>query len=135
MVIYGPVQMAADLPENYEGQAAFQFIKDVGVDWEQSKVLDGEVGDFVTIARQERGTENWFIGSITDENSREIKINLDFLSPSKKYKAILYTDGENAHWNDNPGDIEIQEKDVDNTTILTIPTGIRRWSRYKFDSN
>ena len=120
VVIYSPVQMAADLPENYKDHPAFQFIRDVGVDWEQSKVLDGEVGDFVTIARQERGTEKWFIGSITDENAREIKINLDFLSPSKKYKAIMYTDGENAHWNDNPRDIEIQEKVVDNAAILTL---------------
>ncbi len=120
VVIYGPVQMAADLPENYEGQAAFQFIRDVGVDWEQSKVLDGEIGDFVTIARQERGTENWFIGSITDENAREVSINLDFLAPSQKYKAILYTDGENAHWNDNPLDISIEEKEVDHTTTLKL---------------
>ena len=120
VVIYSPVQMAADLPENYEGQAAFQFIRDVGIDWEQSKVLDGEVGDFVTIARQERGTEKWFIGSITDENAREVNINLDFLYPSKKYKAILYTDGENAHWNDNPLDIAIKEMVVDNTSTLTI---------------
>ena len=120
VVIYGPVQMAADLPENYEGQAAFQFIRDVGVDWEQSKVLDGEIGDFVTIARQERGTEKWFVGSITDENAREVTINLDFLSPSKKYKAILYTDGENAHWNDNPLELEIEEQEVDHTTTLTL---------------
>lgn len=120
VVIYSPVQMAADLPENYEGQPAFQFIRDVGVDWEQSKVLDGEVGDFVTIARQERGTEKWFVGSITDENAREVTINLDFLSPNKKYKAILYSDGENAHWDDNPLDIKIEEKEVDNTTTLTL---------------
>jgi hypothetical protein len=78
------------------------------------------VGDFVTIARQERGTEKWFVGSITDENAREVTINLDFLSPNKKYKAILYTDGENAHWNDNPLDITIEEKEVDNTTTLTL---------------
>src|SRR5690606_26496731 len=86
VVIYSPIQMACDLMENYEGNPAFQFIKDVGVDWEQSKVLAGEPGDFVTIAREERNTGNWFVGAANDENPREIAIDFSFLEPGVTYK-------------------------------------------------
>ncbi len=120
VVIYSPVQMAADLPEHYEGQPAFQFIRDVGVDWEQSKVLNGEVGDYVTIARQERGSDKWFVGSITDENPRDLTIALDFLEPGKSYEATIYADGDNAHWNDNPTDIKIEKKTVDSSQELPL---------------
>ncbi|HEY8400586.1 MAG TPA: glycoside hydrolase family 97 protein [Cytophagaceae bacterium] len=120
VVIYSPIQMAADLPENYEGNPAFQFIRDVGVDWEQTKVLNGEVGDFVTIAREERGTGNWFVGGITDENEREMTISFDFLEEGKKYEAIIYRDSQNAHFKDNPTAIDIVKKEVDNTSSETI---------------
>lgn len=109
VVIYSPIQMACDLPENYEGNCAFDFIKDVGVDWEQTLVLNGEVGDFVTIAREERETGNWFIGSITDENSRDITILFDFLEPGVSYKAMVYKDAQDSHWNDNPTVYELEE--------------------------
>jgi hypothetical protein len=109
VVIYSPVQMAADLPEHYEGQAAFQFISDVGVDWEESLVLDGEVGAFITIARKERGSESWFLGSLCNEKAREIKVKFDFLDAGVEYNAIIYKDGKDAHWNDNPTSIEIVE--------------------------
>jgi hypothetical protein len=112
--------MAADLVESYQGQPAFQFIRDVGVDWEQSQVLNGEVGDFVTIARQERGTLDWFLGSITDENARDITINFDFLDPGKTYDAIIYRDGEDAHWDDNPTSIVIEEMTIDSSTEQTF---------------
>ena len=108
VVIYSPIQMACDLPENYEGHPAFQFIRDVGVDWEQSIVLNGEVGDFVTIAREERETGDWFIGSITDENQRSIEIDFDFLETGVEYDAILYKDGDDAHWDENPGSYAIE---------------------------
>ena len=113
VVVYSPIQMACDLPQNYEGIPALQFIKDVGVDWEQSKVLNGEIGDFVTIARQEKGTGNWFVGSITDEEKRSITINFDFLDPTKEYEAIIYKDAADAHWKNNPTDYEIE------TTMIT----------------
>ena len=109
VVIYSPIQMACDLPQNYEGQPAFQFICDVGVDWEKTVVLDGEVGDFVTIARQEKGTGNWFLGSITDENERSLKIKFDFLEAGKEYDAVIYKDGADAHWKDNATSIEIEK--------------------------
>lgn len=112
VVINSPVQMVPDLPKYYNGHPAFQFIREVGVNWEQTKVLNGEVGDFVTIARQERESGNWFLGSITDEKAREITVNLDFLKSDVSYTAVIYQDGENAHWNDNPTDYAIEEKQV-----------------------
>ncbi|TMM31508.1 glycoside hydrolase family 97 protein [Polaribacter aestuariivivens] len=113
VVIYSPVQMAADLVEHYEANPApLQFIKDVGVDWSETKVLNGEVGDFVTIARKERKTENWFLGSITDENAREIEVNFNFLDANTTYEAKIYKDGKNAHWNDNPLDLEIETIEI-----------------------
>lgn len=112
VVLYSPVQMACDLPENYEGQPAFQFIRDVGVDWEQTRVLNGEIGDFVTIAREEKGTGNWFIGGITDEQPREITIDFDFLEEGINYTAILYSDSSEAHYKKNPTAITIKKMNV-----------------------
>lgn len=120
VVIYGPVQMAADLPENYEGHAAFQFIRDVGVDWEESKVLNGEVGDYVTIARRERNTHKWFIGSITDENPRELTVDLSFLDNGQSYTATIYADAADAHWDDNPTAYEITSKTVTSKDKLDL---------------
>lgn len=90
VVIYSPIEMVADLPENYVGNPAFQFIRDVGVDWDTTKVLNGEIGDYLTIARKERGTSKWFVGAVTDENPRSVDIKLDFLDVNKNYNAILY---------------------------------------------
>jgi hypothetical protein len=120
VVIYSPIQMAADLIEHYEGNSALQFIRDVGVDWKQTKVLNGEVGDFVTIAREERNTGNWFLGSITDENARNLEVSLGFLAPNTTYTATLYKDGKDAHWDDNPTAIEIETMEVTSATNLTL---------------
>jgi hypothetical protein len=120
VVIYSPIQMACDLPENYEGNPALQFIKDVGVDWEQTVVLNGEVGDFVTIARQEKETGDWFVGSISDENKREITIDFSFLSENTVYEAIVYKDGKDAHWDKNPTSFEIEKFTATNTTKKTF---------------
>ena len=120
VVIYSPIQMACDLPENYNDQPAFQFIRDVGVDWEQSVVLNGEVGDFVTIAREERETGNWFVGGITDENARELSMNFDFLPEGKSYTGVIYKDSQDAHFKDNPTGIVIEEFDANSKTALTV---------------
>lgn len=120
VVIYSPVQMACDLPENYEGQPAFQFIRDVGVDWQETRVLNGEIGDYVTIARKEKGTGNWFIGGITDENDREITLNFDFLEDGITYTAIFYTDGANAHYKNNPTSIDILKTEVNKNMTKKI---------------
>ncbi len=129
VVIYSPIQMACDLPEHYmvngKVHPAFQFITDVGVDWQQTKVLAAEVGDYVTIARQEKRTGNWFVGGITDENERTVTLTFDFLDPGKTYKTTIYKDGLNAHWNDNPQDIDIEDLDLkkDNTLDVKLAPG------------
>lgn len=120
VVLYSPIQMACDLPENYEGNPAFQFIRDVGVDWDKTVVLDGEVGDFVSIARQERKTGNWFLGAITDERRRKLSIKFDFLASGKKYEAIIYRDAKEAHYKDNPTSIKIEKFTVDANTQKTF---------------
>jgi alpha-glucosidase len=110
--------MAADLPENYENQPAFEFIKAVPVDWDDTKVLNAEIGDYVTIARK-RG-DNWFIGSITDENSRVLLLALDFLDAGRKYSARVYADTPYTDWEMNPGLIDISECFVDQNTTMTV---------------
>lgn len=120
VVIHSPLHMAADLPENYEVQPAFQFIRDVPVDWEDTKVLNGEIGEYVTIARQDRNSEDWFLGSITDEQERSLIVGLDFLDPEAKYKAVIYKDGPEAHYKDNPLEISIEEKEVTAGMSITL---------------
>ncbi|MFC4219673.1 glycoside hydrolase family 97 protein [Flagellimonas marina] len=120
VVVYSPVQMACDLPENYEGQPAFQFIRDVGVDWDQTVVLNGEVGDFVTIARKERETGDWFVGGITDENKREISIDFNFLDEGVTYEAVVYKDAEDAHYSTNPTAISIENMEINRETSLSL---------------
>ena len=103
VTMYSPLQMAADLPENYEKYPdAFQFIKDVATDWDDSKYLEAEPGDYITVARKTKGKETWFLGAITDENARKSQIKLDFLSKGKKYKVIIYEDAKDADWQKNP---------------------------------
>ena len=104
--------MAADLPENYIDHPAFQFIKDVGVDWDTSIVLNGEIGDFITMARKERNTDNWFLGSITDENERTINITLNFINKELQYDAKIYSDDVNSHWEKNPTAYKIERRTV-----------------------
>lgn len=120
VVLYSPIQMACDLPEHYEGNPALQFISDVGVDWEQSIVLDGEIGDFVAIARQEKETMDWFLGAVSDENARDITIDFNFLEEGKNYQVIVYKDGLDAHWNDNPLAFDIEELEITKQTVKTF---------------
>lgn len=125
VVIYSPVQMACDLPQHYEGRPGMQFIRDVGVDWEQSKVLNGEVGEFLTIARQERNSGNWFVGGITNEESRQLQIDLDFLKGGT-YEAKIYKDAADAHYRDNPEALDIEVRQIqagDSITIDLAPGG------------
>lgn len=112
VVIYSPVQMACDLIEHYEGQAAFQFIRDVGVDWEQSITLNGEVGDYISIAREERESGNWFVGSLTDEEARQFELSFDFLEKGVTYEGTIYKDASDAHWKENPTAILIEKKTI-----------------------
>lgn len=121
ITIYSPLQMAADLPENYEKHLdAFQFIKEVPVNWSETKVLQAEPGDYITIARREKGKHNWFIGAITDENARSFQLALDFLEPGKKYSATIYKDGADADFEKNPSSYNIEKQEVNSSTVLQI---------------
>lgn len=121
VTMYSPLQMAADLPENYEKYPdAFQFIKDVEVDWQDSKYLEAEPGDYLTVVRKEKNGERWFLGAITDENARKTEIKLDFLSPNKKYKAIIYQDSKTADWRNNPIGYEIKTLEVNSKSVLKL---------------
>lgn len=121
VTMYSPLQMAADLLENYEKYPdAFQFIKDVETDWDESKYLEAEPGDYVTVARKTKGKETWFLGAITDENARSSEVKLDFLTPGKKYKAIVYADATNAHWKNNPIAYQIKTITVTSKSKLKL---------------
>lgn len=121
VTICSPLQMAADLPEVYEKKMdAFQFIKDVAVDWDDSKYLEAEPGDFITVARKAKGTGNWFIGSITDENARTTSVDLGFLEAGKKYNAIIYADADDASYDKNPAAYKITRQVVDSKTVLNL---------------
>jgi alpha-glucosidase len=119
VVLYSPLQMAADLPENYEGQPAFRFIRDVPVDWSETRVLDARIGDWVVVARRQRGGDAWYLGAITDEEGRTFQVPLDFLG-SGRWIAEVYADGPDAHWLTNPYPVEITEEEVGSDTTLTI---------------
>ncbi len=125
VVLYSPLQMAADLPRNYEGQAAFQFIRDVPVDWERTKVLEGKIGDYVVVARQRRGGEDWYVGAITDEQARTFEIPLSFLPAGEHYVAEIYADGPGADWLNNPLPVAISQQPVDagSTLMLALAPG------------
>jgi len=112
VVVYSPIQMLCDLPEHIGDHPFLPFIEEVGVDWEQSIVLDGEIGEFVSIARQEKGTDRWFVGSITDENERMAEFTLDFLPEGKTYTATYYMDGPEADYKTNLDDIMVKSEKV-----------------------
>ncbi len=120
VVIYSPLQMAADLPENYVGKPAFQFIRDVAVDWETSKTIDGQIGDYVIVARKAKNSPDWFLGAITDESGRTFNVPLDFLAPGRKYVAEIYADGPGANWATNPLPVAISKRTVDSRTNLKV---------------
>lgn len=120
VVIYSPLQMASDMIENYENNPAFEFITSCPTDWSKTVVPDAKIGEFVTIARRDKETDNWFLGSITNKDARTVKLDLKFLDPSKKYKAKIFRDGKGADYETNPYPIIIEEKEVDSKTILSV---------------
>jgi hypothetical protein len=122
VTMYSPLQMAADLIENYERfPDAFQFIKDVAVDWDDSYILEAEPGDYITIARKTKAKEEWFVGAITNANAREAVIDFSFLPDNKKYTVTIYEDGKTAHWQSNPMSYNIRKITVTNKTKLKQP--------------
>ena len=119
--MYSPLQMAADLPENYEKYAdAFQFIKDVPVDWQKSIYLEAEPGRYITVARKDKNSNDWYIGCTTNENGHTSLLKLDFLDKNKKYEATIYADTKNTHYKNNPKAYKISKQKVDANTSLSI---------------
>ena len=123
VIMYSPLQMVADLPEHYmRFPDAFQFIKDVGIDWEKSVYLEAEPGEYITIARKERDGKNWFVGNSNGYNKRTAIVDCSFLDPNKKYTATIYRDGKDAHYRNNPQSYIIESKNVNSKSKLKIPT-------------
>ena len=123
VIMYSPLQMVADLPEHYmRFPDAFQFIKDVGIDWEKSVYLEAEPGEYITIARKERDGKNWFVGNSNGYNKRTAIVDCSFLDPNKKYTATIYRDGKDAHYRNNPQSYIIESKKVNSKSKLKIPT-------------
>ena len=121
VTLYSPLQMAADLPENYERHLdAFQFIKDVAVDWDDTRVVEAEPGDYVTIARKAKNRDEWYVGAITDEQARTSSVPLGFLTPKRPYVATVYADAADAHWQTNPAAYTIQSYLVNDQTELKL---------------
>lgn len=120
VVIYSPLQMASDLPENYENQPAFQFIRDVPVDWAETRVLHAQIGDFVTVARRDRHSPDWYIGSITDEQGRTLQAALDFLPAGTPYVAEAFADAPDTDWQTNPLALVVRRGLVTAETVLTL---------------
>ncbi|MBA3486161.1 MAG: glycoside hydrolase family 97 protein [Lysobacter sp.] len=121
VVLYSPIQMVADLPENYRKHLdAFQFIKDVPVDWADTRVIHGEIGDFVTMVRKDRNGDGWYLGSVTDEHGRMLSVPLSFLDPGRRYIAQIYRDGDDAHWKNAPFDFMRETREVTNADTLPL---------------
>ncbi len=121
VIIYSPMQMASDTPANYSAQpAAFQFIKDVPVDWEKTLVPDAVIGDYVVTVRQDRNSSDWYLGAATDEDARELEVKLDFLDPDAEYTAQIYADAPDADWESNPTAYTVTEQTVKSTDVLPL---------------
>ncbi|KDN56632.1 glycoside hydrolase family 97 protein [Flavobacterium seoulense] len=123
VTIYSPIQMMADLPENYEGKPALQFLKDVPTDWEDTKVLDGKIGEYITTVRKDRNSADWYLGSITNEKSRDLEVSLSFLDSNATYEAQIYADAEGTDEKHNPSAIAISKKTVKSTDVLKLQLG------------
>jgi hypothetical protein len=123
VIIYSPIQMAADFIENYVNKPAFQFIKDVPVDWDTTVVINGEIGEYVTIARRDRNGQDWYLGSITNEESRTFDVDLSFLAAKDGYTAEIYADGSNADWELNPYEMSIRKESVGTSYQFKLARG------------
>jgi alpha-glucosidase len=120
VVIYSPMHMVPDLPENYQGKPAFKFIVDVPTDWADTKVLNAKIGDYTTIVRKDRNSDDWYLGSVTDEAGRTLTVKLDFLESGKNYEAEIYADGKGADMETNPLPVEITKVTVTSASELKL---------------
>jgi len=122
VTLYSPIQMLADLPDNYDGNPAFQFLKDVPVDWDDTQVLNAEIGEYITTVRKDRKSDDWYLGSMTNEKGREFSVNLDFLGEGN-YEAQIYADAPETTWENNPEKVDIISRQVDKNSKLPIVLG------------
>lgn len=120
VILYTPLQMASDMIENYENNPAFEFITSCPTNWSKTIIPHAEIGDYITVARKDRNSENWFVGSITDENSRELTLSLNFLDKDSKYIAKIFSDGNNADYKTNPYPVDIRILEVDCMSKLNL---------------
>ncbi|WP_445734640.1 glycoside hydrolase family 97 protein [Mariniflexile sp.] len=120
VVIFSPLQMASDLPENYQGKPEFEFVKEVPSIWSETKVLDSKIGEYTTMVRKDWEEQNWYLGSITNREARNLKVSLSFLDKDKNYTAKIYTDGEDAHYKTNPYPVTVSEQVVTSKTVLNL---------------
>ena len=126
VILYSPLQMVADLPEHYENQPAFEFIRTVPVNWEVTVPIDGVIGDYYVVARKDRDSDDWFIGGVADEEARKVTFAFDFLQEHRTFEMTLYRDADDAHWQENPEAHEIERKEVssrDSVTVKMAPGG------------
>jgi alpha-glucosidase len=125
VVLYSPIQMLADLPENYVNQPAFKFLQDVPVDWEDTQVLNAAIGEYVTVVRKDRHSDDWYLGSLTNEEPRTFKLSLSFLDQNRKYQAQIYSDSEGITWTTNANKVTVSQKIVSSkdTLQLTLAPG------------
>lgn len=120
VVIFSPLQMASDLPENYEGKPEFKFVKEVPCTWSETKVLDTKIGEYTTIVRKDWEGKNWYLGSITNREARKLSVSLSFLEEGKQYQAEIYADGPGADYKTNPYPVTIETKAVNSKTVLDL---------------
>lgn len=132
VIIFSPLQMASDLPANYEGKPEFQFIKDVPCTWSDTKVLDSKIGEYTTIARKDWNEKNWYLGSITNSKARDLTVPLSFLDTNKDYEAEIYADGAGANYKTNPYPVTISKQKVNNKTVLNIKLATGGGTAIKF---
>jgi alpha-glucosidase len=132
VTIYAPIQMMADLPENYEGKPALQFLKDVPTDWEDTKVLNGEIGQYITTARKDRNSADWYLGTITNENARDVSVSLSFLDKNATYEAQIYADAEGTDETHNPSAVAISKKTVKASDVLKLHLGAAGGTAIRF---
>ncbi|MFD2941881.1 glycoside hydrolase family 97 protein [Flavobacterium notoginsengisoli] len=132
VIIFSPLQMASDLPENYEGKPEFQFIKDVPCTWSDTKVLDSKIGEYTTIVRKDWDEKKWYLGSITNRHARDLKVALSFLDKDKEYEAEIYADGTGANYKTNPYPVTISKQKVNSKTVLNIKLAAGGGTAIKF---
>jgi len=132
VIIFSPLQMASDLPENYVGKPEFKFIKEVPCTWSDTKVLDSKIGEYTTIVRKDWDEKNWYLGSITNRNARDLKVALSFLDKDKEYEAEIYADGSGANYKNNPYPVSISKQKVTNKTVLDLKLAAGGGTAVKF---